>query len=92
MDPRDAHKPLVGPLQGLYRITYGRYRAIYSADAGQTAHGDVVVHVTVRIIAVGIRKEGDRKDVYRLAQKLVAMGLIDVTEADADADANADAE
>ena len=27
-DPRNVHKPLRGPLRGLYRITYARYRAV----------------------------------------------------------------
>lgn len=86
VDPRNAHKPLVGPLQGLYRITYGRYRAVYSTETDHLASGDLLIRVIVRIVAVGIRKDGDKHDVYDLAKKLVEMGLIDVTETDIDAE------
>ena len=44
-----------------------RYRIIYRVE------GDKVV---VMIVAVGIREEGDRGDIYALAQKLVRLGLL----------------
>lgn len=79
-DPSAVHKRLTGPLQGYCRITYSRYRAIYSVESETIANGDVLHHVTIRFVAVGIRKEGDKKDVYRLAQKLLELGLIDGKE------------
>jgi mRNA interferase RelE/StbE len=85
-DPRHAHKALVGPLQGYYSLRYSRYRAIYSADAEQIANGDLLIHVNVRFVIVGIRTERDKKDVYKIAQKLIELGLIDVHDTELDAD------
>ena len=47
----------------------GRYRIIYKIDK-QT--------VTVYILASGIRKEGDKKDIYKIAKKLLNAGLLDL--------------
>lgn len=44
-----------------------RYRIIYRVDRNR---------VLVIVVAVGLRKEGDRNDIYRLAQKLVRLRLI----------------
>lgn len=70
-DPRAAHKPLTGPLQACYRITYGRYRAVYRVDEERRAAGGRVLHLRVLFIVAGIRKEHDKNDIYRLAEKLV---------------------
>jgi len=70
-DPRKHCKRLTGPLHGYYRIVYGRYRAIFSVEEERIANGDVLVHLKVIFIVVGIRKEFDRNDVYRVARKLV---------------------
>jgi len=76
-DPRAPGKPLIGPLQGYYRIRQSRYRAIYSVQEDKLANGKVLVYVQVRFVAVGIRKEGDKNDVYKLASKLMNLGLLD---------------
>ena len=67
-DPELKGKPLWDELSGFrsIRAIGQRYRIIYKVDRGI---------VTVFVVAVGIRKEGDRSDVYRLAQKLVRLGL-----------------
>ncbi len=71
-DPREAHKqPLVGPLQGCYRITYGRYRAIYRVNEQRKAGGGSLLHLKVLFIVAGIRKEHDKNDIYRIAEKLM---------------------
>ena len=70
-DPREWCKPLTGPLQGYYRIVYSRYRAIFSVKEEKLVNGDKLLHLDVIFIAAGIRKELDKKDVYRVAQKLV---------------------
>ena len=75
-DPRKAHKPLVGPLEGYYRLTYSRYRAVYSVENERIASGDVLVHIRVCFIAAGKRKEHDKNDIYRIAEKFVQLGLI----------------
>jgi hypothetical protein len=34
--------------------------------------------ILVNVVAVGIRKEGDRRDIYTLAKKLLRSGLLDL--------------
>lgn len=72
-DPRAVHKPLTGPLQGYFSIKVSRYRAVYTVHEQRTASGEMILLVRVVIVAVGMRKEGDKHDVYRLAEKLVAL-------------------
>ncbi len=45
-----------------------RFRIIYQVDRNE---------VRVIVIAVGIRRDRSRQDVYRLAQRLVRLGLIE---------------
>ncbi len=68
-DPEKQGKPLLGELSGLYslRAAGQRYRVIYSIERQI---------ITVIVAAVGIRKEGDRRDIYELAKKLVRLGLM----------------
>src|SRR5437016_127937 len=75
-DPTTVYKPLTGPLQGYYRISYSRYRAIYSVARETLGGGEVAIHIIIRFVAVGIRKEGDKKDIYRFVQKLLKLGVI----------------
>lgn len=66
--PVQQGKPLTGDLAGHYsvRAVGQRYRIVYRIEQ-QT--------VTVTVVAAGIRKEGDRKDVYAVAQKIVRLAL-----------------
>jgi mRNA interferase RelE/StbE len=68
-DPEKQGKPLLGPLRGFrsLRVYHERYRILYRADRQE---------VVVMVVAVGIRKEDDRKDIYALAQKLLRSGLL----------------
>jgi mRNA interferase RelE/StbE len=68
-DPEKQGKPLLGPLQGFrcVRAFHQRYRILYRVD--RTA-------VVVMVVALGIRKEGDRQDIYTLAQKILRSGLL----------------
>ena len=68
-EPEQQGKPLREELAGFRSLrTVGqRYRIIYRVDRGR---------VLVIVVAVGLRKEGDRHDIYRLAQKLVRLRLI----------------
>lgn len=75
--PKEVHKPLTGPLAGYFRIAYARYRAIFTVEEERRPNSDTVIRVIIRFVAAGIRKEGDRKDIYRLAQKLLDLGMID---------------
>lgn len=67
--PEQQGKPLSGDLFGYYsvRAVGQRYRIIYQLD-----HQTVIVHV----VALGIRKHGDKKDIYTLAQRLFRQGLL----------------
>jgi mRNA interferase RelE/StbE len=61
---------LVKNLSGFRSIhVAGRYRIIYKIDK-QT----VIVHV----LAAGIRKEDAKKDIYKIARKLLSAGLLDL--------------
>src|SRR5690554_6239676 len=79
-DPELPHKPLTGPLQGYCRITYGRYRAVYTVDDDELASGDVLTTIKVTFIAAGKRAEHSKDDVYKVAQRLVEMGIIDMDD------------
>lgn len=69
-DPEKQGKPLLGELSG-YRSVRGagqRYRVIYRIQD---------TSVIVVIVAVGIRKEGDKKDIYKLVRKMIQLNLIE---------------
>jgi mRNA interferase RelE/StbE len=68
-DPETQGKPLSGSLRGFrsVRVFRERYRILYRVDRGE---------VVVMVVAIGIRKEGDRQDIYTLAQKLLRSGLL----------------
>ena len=68
-DPDKKGKPLMGELTGYrsMRTAGQRYRVIYKIEKDQ---------VIVVVVAVGRRKEGDRKDIYYLARKLFEQKLL----------------
>jgi mRNA interferase RelE/StbE len=68
--PEKQGKALLGELAGLrsLRASGQRYRIIYRAERNR---------VLVLIVAVGIRRQGSRRDVYELAQKLIHARLVD---------------
>ncbi|MHB8645555.1 MAG: type II toxin-antitoxin system RelE family toxin [Thermomicrobiales bacterium] len=68
-NPERRGKPLFAELAGYYacRAVGQRYRIIYQLDR-QT----VIVH----LVALGIRKQGDKNDIYTLAQRLFRQGLL----------------
>ena len=68
-DPERQGKPLREELAGLrsLRAVGQRYRIIYRVERSK---------VLVVVVTVGLRKEGDRADVYRLAQKLIRLRLV----------------
>lgn len=75
-DPHNSYKPLKGPLQGYYSVPYSRYRALYCVEEETLADDSVLVHVKILFVFAGKRKDGDKKDVYRLAERLVNLGLL----------------
>ena len=68
-DPELQGKPLKGELAGLrsLRAVGQRYRILYRVERSR---------ILVLVVAIGLRKEGDRGDVYRLAQKLLRLRLL----------------
>jgi hypothetical protein len=46
-----------------------RYRIIYKLQDTE---------ILVAVVCIGIRKEGDKKDVYEVAKKLARLGLLDI--------------
>ena len=69
-DPHALGTPLRDELRGLHstRAVGQRYRIVFRIDEEQ--HRVVVV-------AVGIRREGHRHDIYALAQRLIRLGLVE---------------
>ena len=70
-EPELQGKPLIDELASYrsVRAVGQRYRIIYRVDGEQ---------VTVLVVTSGIRKDGDKKDVYQLAKKLIRLGLLDI--------------
>ena len=70
VEPEKQGKPLSDRLSGYYsvRAVGQRYRIIYKLEEEQ---------VVVLVVLVGMRKEGDKKDAYAMAQKLAELGLLD---------------
>ncbi len=68
-DPELQGKPLGDDLAGYrsVRAVGQRYRIIYRVERAI---------VTVVVVAAGIRKEGSREDIYRVAEKLIRLGLL----------------
>ncbi|MEO8970304.1 MAG: type II toxin-antitoxin system RelE/ParE family toxin [Ktedonobacteraceae bacterium] len=62
-DPEQQGKPLKNELAGLrsVRVVHQRFRIIYEVQRKQ---------VLVIVVAVGLRKEGDRADIFRKAALL----------------------
>ena len=69
-EPEKQGKPLGAELADYrsLRAVGQRFRIIYRVDGEQ---------VIVYVVAVGIRKEGDKADVYTLAKKLIKVGLLE---------------
>lgn len=67
-NPEKQGKPLLGELLGCrsVRAVGQRYRIIYRVKGSE---------VVVLVVALGIRKEGDKKDIYTLAKKLLRFRL-----------------
>ena len=68
-EPEKQGKPLTGELLGYrsLRAVGQRYRIIYRVERAK---------ILVVIVTLGLRKEGDKRDVYALAKKLLRLRLI----------------
>lgn len=69
-NPDQQGKPLTAELSGYrsLRAVGQRYRILFQLRSGE---------VMVLVVAVGIRKDGSRRDVYSLARKLLRLGLLE---------------
>jgi mRNA interferase RelE/StbE len=69
-DPEKQGKALLGELAGFrsIRAVGQRYRVIYKVTSEE---------ILVVIVAVGIRKDGAKNDIYNLAKKLFKVGLLE---------------
>jgi mRNA interferase RelE/StbE len=67
LDPR-LGKPLTGDLKGCHRVTHGRVRCVVRRAEEITV---------VLVIAVGVRKEGSKKDPYAFSKHVLDMAQED---------------
>lgn len=69
-EPEKQGKPLTGELHGLrtLRAVGQRYRIIYRLKQER---------VVVLVLALGIRKEGSKRDVYSLTKRLLRLRLLE---------------
>lgn len=69
-DPDLQGKPLLGELKGFrsVRAAGQRVRILYRVRQAR---------VEVLVVAVGLRREGAREDIYKLAQRLMHLRLLD---------------
>lgn len=70
-EPDKQGKPLRGELSGYrsLRAVGQRYRIIYRVEE------DLVI---VFVLAIGLRQERSKSDIYNLAKKLLRQGLVDL--------------
>lgn len=68
-DPEKQGKALLGELAGFrsIRAVGQRYRILYKING---------LEIVVVVVAVGIRREGAKDDIYTLAKKLFRLGLL----------------
>ena len=69
-EPEKQGKAMLGELAGFrsIRAVGQRYRIIYTVKGKEIA---------VVVVAVGIRRDGARDDIYNLTKKLLRLGLLD---------------
>ena len=69
-DPESQGKALLGPLAGCrsVRAVRQRYRIVYRVERAK---------IVVIVLTAGLRRDGDRGDIYALAKKLLRLGLVD---------------
>ena len=68
--PEQLGKPLTGELAGYWslRAVGRRYRILYRVERRQ---------ITVLVVAVGRRREGDKGNIYELARRLLRQRLLE---------------
>ena len=69
-EPEKQGRPLTGELSGYLSLHASgqRYRIIYQVERNK---------ILVFVVALGIRKEGSKADIYALAKKLLRLRLVE---------------
>ena len=67
VDPEGYGLPLRGPLAGYWKHPFGNHRVVYRIYPG---------HRVVVICAVGVRKQGDARDIYRQLESVARIGRL----------------
>ena len=70
-EPDKRGQPLHAPLQGFYSLHYSRFRVIYRIEHGAA---------TVLVLAAGYHESGVRSDIYRMIERLVESGAVEIKE------------
>ena len=66
-NPCQKGEPLRTPLRGFYSLHYSRFRIIYTVEQGEAI---------VFVVAVGYHRAKSRWDVYRVLERLVEAGQL----------------
>jgi mRNA-degrading endonuclease RelE of RelBE toxin-antitoxin system len=74
-EPELLGKPLLDAFQGLYRISFGRYRIVYRVV--RDPRSPAGFRIIVRVVLVGILKQGDKNDVYEHLYRMHRRGEIE---------------
>lgn len=74
-NPEQRGEALSGQLHGLYSLHYSRFRVIYRIHEGSAV---------VLVLAAGWHESGSRKDIYRILERMVESGILDIEDIDSD--------
>ncbi len=69
--PEQKGEALTGELHGLHSLHYSRFRVIYRIHNNEAL---------VVVLAAGWHESGSRKDIYRILERLVESGVIDLDD------------
>ncbi len=76
IEPEQKGQALRGQLSGLYSMHYSRFRVIYRIDRGVAE---------VLVIGAGFHASGTRADIYRVIERMVDSGDLEIPDDDEDA-------
>ena len=69
--PEQKGEMLTGELYGLYSLHYSRFRVIYRNHDGAAE---------VIVLAAGWHESGSRRDIYRILERMVKSGFLDLED------------
>ena len=74
-EPEKKGQPLRGPLRGLHSLHYSRFRVVYRIERDEAV---------VLVLAAGYHRSDSRSDVYKLIERLVEKGHLEIRPGDGD--------